>query len=222
MFGPVPPARNLPSWREGLHPGSRPEDIEPYTTQRDLPTLVAASAFDTEIMVATAFLLLFIATLLLYAQYSGAVRWLIVLLLLAAVAYVLFRLVGLRTRDPSPLVHHKAAERHFSGGLQSLTATYDRASDGFKHSQLEFAILMKDTFLEKVRVSRDLVPADIHRLVSSPETLSALIDDRELIEFLISTEQKDRNWSTAHQWLRAERGFARRMDSILAKMEAWE
>jgi len=222
MSGSVPPAQILPSWREGVHPSSRPRDIEPYATHKDLPTLVTASTFSTEVVFAIAFLLLVVATLLLYAQYSGAVRWLIAIVILAATAYILVRFVGIRTRDPSPFPHDKVAESYASGDLQSLAAMFDRASEGLKHSQLDFTILMKDMFLEKVRVSRSLTKSDLDQLKSEPQALFGLIDDRELVEFLVATEQNDQNWSSAHQKLRAQRGFAQKMEMILTKMEAWQ
>jgi hypothetical protein len=205
-----------------MHPGSRHRDIEPYATHKDLPTFIAASAFSTEVVFTIAFLLLVVVTLLLYAQYSGAVRWLIAIAILAAIAYILVRLIGIRARDPLPFPRSKVAERYASGDLQSLAAMLDRASVGFKHSQLDFTILMKDVFLDKVRVSRSLIQSDIDSRMSEPQALSELIDDLELVEFLLATEQNDQNWSSAHQELRAQRGFAQKMERIMTKMEAWK
>ena len=80
---------------------------------------------------------------------------------------------------------------------------------------------MKDAFLEKVRVARGIAPADVERLRSDPAGLMALVEDRDLVVFLLESERNHRHWPALLKDLPTRQGFAGEMDRMLAKMEAW-
>ena len=218
--GPVEPAARRPSWKKDIRRGPRPGD-EPYGPASGMRDRVVAATFGTQVAFAVGFGFLILGATVFYAQYSGAVRWLLGIVILAGTAYLLVRFIGSRARDPRPLEPAKRVERRAAGDLRSLTKTLDRANAGLKFSQVVVAARMKDAFLEKVRVSRGLAPADIERVRSDPAGLMVLVGERELVLFLLESERNHRHWPALISHLPARRGFAGETDRMLAKMEAW-
>src|SRR3970282_1322872 len=135
--GPVEPAPRRDSWKKEIRRGPRPGGHSPYEAM--MQDRYVASAFGTQLVV--------VAALVFYAQYSGAVRWLLAVVLLATAAFVMARYVGSRVRDPRPLHAGSLVERRAPGDLRSLATTFDRASAGLKYSQIMFDGRMKEPFL---------------------------------------------------------------------------
>jgi hypothetical protein len=182
---------------------------------------VIATTFGTQVAFAVGFGVLVIIATVFYAQYSGAVRWLLAIVLLAVASYGIVRFVGARARDPRPLETAGFVERRAAGDLRSLAKTLERASSGMKYSQVVVAARMKDAFLEKVRVARGLGAGELERVRSDPEGLMALVGDRELVVFLLESERNHRHWPALLQHLPTRREFAGEVDRIPGKMEAW-
>jgi len=219
--GPVEPAPRRGSWKREVRRGPRPGDPSPYGPEPDMRDRVIATTFGTQVAFAVGFGVLVVIATVFYAQYSGAVRWLLAIVLLATAAYGIVRFVGARARDPRPLETAGSVERRAAGDLRTLARTLDRASSGMKYSQVVVAARMKDAFLEKVRVARGLGARDLERVRSDPEGLMALVGDRELVVFLLESERNHRHWPALLQHLPTRRGFAGEVDRVLAKMEAW-
>jgi hypothetical protein len=218
--GPVEPTTRRPSWKKEIRRGPRPGD-EPYGPESGMRDRVVAATFGTQVAFGAGFGILMLGAAVFYAQYSGAVRWLLGTVVLAGTAYLLVRFIGSRARDPRPLVPAKRVERRATGDLRSLATTLDRANGGLKYSQVVVAARMKDAFLEKVRVSRGLAPGDVEQVRSDPALLMALVGDRELVVFLLESERNHRHWPALLKHLPTRRGFAGETDRMLAKMEAW-
>ncbi|HTD81179.1 MAG TPA: hypothetical protein VK723_03405 [Thermoplasmata archaeon] len=218
--GPVEPAARRPSWKKEIRKGPRPGD-EPYGPASGMRDRVVAATFGTQVAFGVGFGILIIGATVFYAQYSGAVRWALGIVILSGTAYLLVRFVGSRARDPRPLEPARRVERRAAGGLRSLAKTLDRARDGLKFSQVVVAARMKDAFLEKVRVSRGLALEDIERIRSDPVGLMALVGDRELVVFLLESERNHRHWPALLQHLPTRHGFGGETERMLAKMEAW-
>ncbi len=227
--GPVEPAPRRESWKKEIQRGPRPGDESPYGSDSAMRDRVVASAFGTQVAFGIGFGILILGATVFYAQYSGAVRWLLGIVILAGAAYALVRFVGTRARDPRPLepgarVERRAAarvERRAAGELRSLAKNLDRANAGLKYSQVLVAARMKDAFLEKVRISRGLAPAEVERARSDPHRLMALVGDPDLVVFVLESERNHRNWPALLRDLPTRRGFAGESDRMLAKMEAW-
>lgn len=218
-FGPVEPTPRRESWKKEIRRGPRPGEGSPY--EQMMQDRYVASAFGAQVAFVGALVLIVAAALIFYAQYSGAIRWLLAVVFLAAAAFGMARFVASRARDPRSLRPASLVERRAPGDLRSLATTLDRASAGLKYSQIMFGVRMKDAFLEKVRVSRGLAPEDINRMRADPEALMRLVGDRELVLFVLEGERNGRHWPTLLRALPARRGYAREADRVLAKMEAW-
>ncbi len=220
-WGPVDLVPPKGAWKKEIRRGPRPGDLEPYTQDDLVRDRLVAGAFGTSVAFVGALVLILVIAFLFYAQYSGSVRWLLAIAVLAAVAYGVARFVATRARDPRPLVPGGASERRTTGELWSLATTLDRASGGLKYSQVVFAARMKDAFLEKVRVSRGLAPEDLGRARADAGALMALIGDKELTLFVLESERNGRQWPALLHALPPRPQFAEDMDGVLARMEAW-
>ena len=219
--GPVEPSVRRDSWKKEIRRGPRPGDEGPYESTTAVRDRMMAMTFGTQVAFGIGFGVLIVGATVFYAQYSGALRWVLGVVLLSGVAYFIVRFVGARSRDPTPLVPGHRVERRATGDLRTLATSVDRASAGLRFSQVVVAGRMKDSFLEKVRVARGLGLEDIARLRSDPEGLMALIGDRELVVFLLESERNHRHWPDLVRYLPPRRGFVGEADRMLAKMEAW-
>ena len=220
-WGPADAVARKDSWKKEIRRGPRPGDAAPYTQDDLLRDRIVMNTFGTSIVFVGALAFIIVLALVFYAQYSGAVRWFLSILVLAVVAYAVARFVGTRARDPRPLVPGGVAERRASGALWTLATTLDRASGGLKYSQVMFSVRMKDAFLERVRISRGLTREDVDRARSGPQALMALIGDPELTVFVLESERNGRHWPALLRALPTRPGFRGDVDRILAKMEAW-
>ncbi len=220
-WGPVDAAPRKDSWKKEIRRGPRPGETAPYTDEDLIRDRVMAGTFGTSVAIIGALGLVIVLALAFYAQYSGGLRWLLAIFVLALAAYLVARFVGTRVRDPRPLVPAAVTESRLPGELWSLSTTLDRAADGMKYSQVMFAARMKDAFLEKVRVSRGLSRDAIDRAKADPEALMSLVGDRDLVVFVLESERNGRHWPALLRYLPPRRAYREDSDRMLARMEAW-
>ncbi len=220
-WSPVDTAPEKGSWKKEVQRGPRPRDVAEYSEDPRVRDRIMATTFGGSVALVGALALVVILALAFYAQYSGSLRWLLAVLVLAFVAYAMARFVGRKSRDPRALAPREVAERRLPGDLRSLTTTLDRAASGMKYSQVMFAVRMKDAFLEKVRVSRGLSREAVDRARTDPEALMAIVGDLELALFVLESERNGRHWPALLRYLPDRDAFPEEMDLILAKMEAW-
>ena len=219
--GPVEPGPRRPSWKKDVRRGPRARDESAYGSESAIRDRVVAMTFGTQVAFAIGFGILILGATVFYAQYSGAVRWLLGIVILAAGSYLVVRFVGARARDPRPLEPDGRVERRATGDLRALATTFDRAAAGLKYSQVVVAARMKDAFLEKVRGSRGLSRQEIERVRSDLNGLMALVQDRELVLFLLESERNHRHWPALLRHLPSRHGFGAEAEGMLARMEAW-
>ena len=215
------PVTRRVSWKKEIRRGPRPGDESPYSQDTGVRDRVIATMFGTQVSFGAAFAVLILVAAVFYAQYSGALRWLIAVGVLTAGAYIVVRFVGTRTRDPRPFRPVPQTDSRATGDLRSLSTTLDRASAGLKYSQVMFAARMTGAFLEKVRLSRGIRPEDMRLMHADPERLLELIGDVEVVTFILKSERDHRHWPELLNALRSRPGFAGEADRMLAKMEAW-
>lgn len=194
------------SWPYGGVSPARPE------------TTRAALYFETALLVGGGI----VVGLFLYsAQFSGTLRWLLSLALLAVVALVASVYVLRRTREPSPLLTPPEDRGPALGALTSLTATADRAYHGLPFSQVLLSTRARDAFAERARLALGLSFPEMHEVVEDPARLSALVRDPVLEELLLI---RSRDVRPGDRWAREARergGFQRALEETLDRMEAW-
>jgi len=186
-----------------------------------MPSAAAFTGHEAGMAFTIAVFVIILAALMLYAQYSGAIRWILAIIVLAMMELFLVRLVLRRAREPEPLGLRNVSDVAMTGDLRGLAEIFERASGGMKYSQVMFSVRLKDAFLEKVRVRRGLTKGEIRRMRSDPVALFNVIGDKDIVVFLVETERNARDWSRIAALLPPKKGYAQETVMTLTKMEAW-
>jgi len=153
-----------------------------------------------------------------WAVYSGALRWLLYALVLAAVGYLAVRLVA-GTTEPPGLGPRAPAPAHPLGELSDLRTILQRAQRGLAYSQHVFEARLRDAFLEKVRVLREVPEDALLAAMREPARVRALVGDETLARFVLEGAGVSRGDSGRALPKRAD--FAGRVRGLLERMEAW-
>ena len=171
------------------------------------------------VLIFLAFLIL--GYMLFMAQFSGAVRWLLGLLLIGVVAGFAWYEVNRRTREPSPLLTPAPKLQAHAGELTTLMAVVRRADRGLLYSQVLISSRAREALSEQTRLSLGLSREDMRRLVRDPDALRRALHDPVLEAFLY-TPSRDPDWR--YRWVeeaRASLGFEASLRTVLDHMEAW-
>ena len=171
-------------------------------------------------------ILLFVAfailgLLLYYAQFSGAVRWLLGLGIISILAGLVWYQVSRRTAPLAPLVVPVDDGPSKDGELGSVAAAVRRADGGLLYSQVQVTSRARSAFLERARLSLGLSSEAMRDLQRDRTALRTAIGDEALADFLhLRTQDLEERYRWA---LRARQpgGFTLRFRDILARMEAW-
>lgn len=163
----------------------------------------------------------------MFSLYSGGMRWIITLLLVTVVAIVglkvIFPLGERRWESPTP-IDAKTHRDQFA----PLEEMAERACEGYSYSQKALDERMADAFLEKVRVKRNLQPAEVFRLSEDEGRLARACGDRELASFVaeskaaMARKAEKRGLFQRRGMARQGRVYRERALRVMARMEAWE
>lgn len=210
-------------WPRRSPRGSAPAQAGPDPEGREGRGGMLVRALDVrsgfvEVLIAAGFIL---TILLFYAQYSGAVRWILVLIAVAFGVLVVTRWVAVRVRDPPPLTSPRVPSAAASGDLGSLAATLERADAGLPYSQAVFSERLTNAFLERVRIARSLTPEEMDVIRTDSARLERLLGDAELAEFVREGDRLVQQWPDLARRGPRGRGYMRRARRVLDKMEVW-
>lgn len=207
--------------RREVQRGPLPASGSPYADDVVTPSQIASRVFGISTMFIVILVVLLVASTFYYAQYSGALRWLIFAGVVGVVGLLAVRALGASVRDPVRLAATETPSGGIGGDLRSLRTTLARAEGGLTYSQVVFEDRMRKAFLEKVRVARSLTPEAIEAASRDVETLAALLGDRELTVFVMESARNTRMYPSTLPAIEKRPEFARRAARVVAKMEAW-
>jgi hypothetical protein len=202
--------------------GPLPGGGSAYAGDETNPVTTWTSAFGVTTLFLVILVVLLAASTVYYAQYSGALRWLIFAGVVGLVGLVAVRVVNATARDPMRLAARKGKSRGVGGELRALRTTLYRADGGLVYSQLVFDDRMRAAFLEKVRASRDLPDGALAAAMKDPEALHAILRDRELTIFVLESARNARAYPASTPTLPKRAEFAQRARRIMERMEAWQ
>ena len=157
-----------------------------------------------------------------YAIYSGALRWLLYALVLGVVGFLAIRVVAATVADPAGLGARIPAPANHPGDLAYLRTTLQRAQRGLGYSQLVFEARLREAFLEKVRVLRDIPEDSLVAAVRDPARLQAILRDKKLTRFVLESDRNSRGYPATATALPKRTDFAGRTRRLLDRMEAWQ
>ncbi len=159
--------------------------------------------------------------LLYYAQFSGAIRWLLGVTALAVLAAIAWGQIQRRTAEPSPLVGPRSPGASRDGELDSFAAAVRRASRGLPYSQVLVASRARSAFLERARLALGLPSEAIRDMQRNPTALRQVFADDALVDFLYLEAGDLEDRSAWVQRARTRGGFVREFRDVLTRMEAW-
>lgn len=163
----------------------------------------------------------FLGYLLFAAQFSGSIRWMLGIAVIAVLAIAVWLDVDRHTSEPRPLVKPAPAVRPRTGELVVFTSTVRRADEGLTYSQVSVSSRARDAFVEHLRLVRGLSPEAMRKLQADPAALQHAFHDPVLESFLyLATPDSDERY----RWViecRSRGGFESRLDEVLRHMEAW-
>ncbi len=201
--------------------GPLPREGSQYGDETFGPARFMAHPATMSLFILVIFILLLTAATFYYAQYSGALRWLIFAAVVAAFGYAAVRIVASRARDPARGPGRAATAPRVGGDLRSRRTTLERAQGGLVYSQLVFEDRVRRAFLEKVRANRHLDAAAIDASARDLERLQSILGDKELALFVLETARNMRVYPASVPTLPKKEQFARRTAALLDRMEAW-
>ena len=164
-----------------------------------------------------------IAMLMVFGTYSGGMRWLISLGLIAAMAVVAIFLMKRGVAHQAENSAKVLAKTSYPGELTGLTEAFERAWAGYVYSQQIIRERLSDITIDKVALARDMGREEIvERLESSK---GSVIEDVILSKFVRLNRRGAQKWEdsrTHGKGKSKERGekFMLEIDDILSRMEA--
>jgi hypothetical protein len=207
--------------RREVQRGPLPREGSPYVEEIVTPAQVASHVFGISTLFLVILIVLLVGSTFYYAQYSGALRWLVFAGLVGLAGLLAVRTLGAYVRDPTALAGRAVAAGGTGGDLRSLRTTLMRAEEGLAYSQVVFADRMRKAFLEKVRVSRSLTREAMDAAAKHLGTLNGLVGDRELTIFIMESARNARMYPASMPSVEKKPAFARHARGLLDRMEAW-
>lgn len=197
---------------------------EPSTGLRKVKSL-PRRLFSSELIILFFLASAFFAIASFYAQYSPRLRWLLLVVLLILGGWLAGKFVYLQTAKVESLSRHEAEPGLPRGSLVDLSASLKRGIQGLRYSQLVFALSMRDAFLEKIRAETGFL-GETRDLIEDSARLKTLCRDEELSRFIRRVSILERSMaqvlsSSVMIFPGEPSSFARDMDGIFQRMEAW-
>jgi membrane protein implicated in regulation of membrane protease activity len=163
------------------------------------------------------------AMMLLMGSYSGGMRWMITLGMVAVMGFTAVYLMRRGTRMKRAPAEAKEPKTEFRGELTNLTDAANRASSGYVYSQQVLRERLCEDMLDKLGMVRDLGPDDMTAMLEAKDT--SFVGDDVLARFLLENRRSTRGWEENKMQAKgksAERGreFMIEIDEILRRTEA--
>lgn len=207
--------------RRDVQRGPLPSEGSPYAAESYAPMSFFAHPASVSVLLIIVFAILLLAMTSYYAAYSGAVRWILLAMILAAAAYVGVRYAAANVQDPIRLGGRTPWGAGVGGDLASLRTTAERADGGLVYSQVVFEDRMRKAFLGKVRSNRPVTVAALDGAARDPTRLHEVIRDRELTVFMLEAARNMRAYPARLSTLPKREEFAKRAAKTLEAMEGW-
>jgi hypothetical protein len=174
-------------------------------------------------------LLGFLAILLFYAQFSGILRWIIVLLLISSTGFGIAFVVSRRTSSPERPFPLPDQEKRPWNEITRLTGIMTRAERDYRYSQLEAVERIRKAIIDKIQTQRDISDDEMELIIHDKGKIVELMEDEETADFLLAGERDLSNWATIVREklpvmgsFRGPRTFSQSILPILERMEDWE
>ena len=183
----------------------------------------------TAFYIMTLMFLGFLAIILFYAQFSGKLWWILVLLLISSIGFGIAYISSRKTASPERLPSLRPGRKAAWSESIRLRGLLVRAERGYRYSQLAALERVRSVVVERIRTQRNISLKEIEMAMLDRGKLVGLIDDEEVTDFLIESERDLANWRAIVKdklpvlgSFRGSRSFNQSMLEVLEKMEEWQ
>ena len=183
----------------------------------------------TAFYIMTLMFLGFLAIILFYAEFSGKLRWILVLLLISSIGFGIAHTSSRRTASPERVSALPPSEKGVWSEIVHMRGLLVRAERGYRYSQLAALERVRNVIVERIRTQRNISLEEIEMTMLDRAKLIGLVDDEEVADFLIESERDLANWRAIVKdkvpvlgSFRGRRSFNQCVLEILEKMEEWQ
>lgn len=159
--------------------------------------------------------------ILLFANYSGGMRWLLTLAIVTVLGLMAIYLMKRGTREKRIFDEKKDVQTEFKGQLTEVTDAVERGATGYVYSQQLLRERLCESIINKLALARDLSEDEI--IVKLKKNDTEFVGDEILACFLIKNRRGSKGWdqNLAGQGKSSERGkqFMIEIEVILDRIE---
>ena len=130
--------------------------------------------------------------ILLFANYSGGMRWLLTLAIVTALGVLALYLMKRGTQKKRVFEEKNDVQTEFPGQLTETTDAIERGSAGFVYSQQLMRERICENIINKLALVRDLSADEILTKLKNEDT--ELIGDEILEKFLLKNRRGTKGW----------------------------
>ena len=159
---------------------------------------------------------------LLFANYSGGMRWLLTLAIVTVLGILALYLMKRGTQKKRTFDEKKDVQTEFTGQLTEVTDAIERGSIGYVYSQQLMRERLCEAIINKLALARDLSADEILTKLENEDT--EVVNDGILEKFLLKNRRGTSGWDDtqfAGKGKSAERGkmFMIEIEVILDRIE---
>lgn len=165
--------------------------------------------------------------LLPWIRYSGALRWMVILLGLGIVVSLLLRVFHKRS---IPLINWRNKNELNMPVGSKLKETSDlvrRSSEGLETSQALLEERIRDDFIEKMKQERGISDGGAKYLLEDQDRLRKFVNDDVITDFLLhckdfrETGGTIKLFSNVQKNNKSDESYGRRIEKVVDRMEEW-
>ena len=162
-----------------------------------------------------------VVMILLFANYSGGMRWLLTLGIVAVLGFMAVYLMKRGTRRKRTYDDKKEVKTEFEGQLTEVAEAVERGSVGYVYSQQLLRERLCEDIIQKLALARDMSEEEILNQLEAGN--HDLIGDELLLKFLEQNSRGTKSWNKdlVGQGKSTERGqkFMMEIEVILDRIE---
>ncbi len=183
------------------------------------PEIYDASGVENAIIMGSVFMLIIATFIAMWADYSGILRYLIMLVSVTIVlllpAYLLFQ-NSARSYIPEP-EEHRVRPR---GEVEEVRGIIKRAFGGYQASQVLLEDRLRQALIEKISIKKRMPTEQVRRISRTYEGALSLVGDEDLARLL--SEFKTMGREKKVLFIRPSHEYQERIERTIKKMEEWK
>ncbi|MFO7991529.1 MAG: hypothetical protein R6U61_04440 [Thermoplasmata archaeon] len=172
------------------------------------------------------FLFALFALFIIWVPYSGAVRWLIIILALGIIASLILRKIS---KESKPIIGWKKTSKLKQTQSSDFTKTSNLVQRAFKGLEISQTLLeqrLKNNFIEMMKHERGYSPDYIEELLEDHGKLREVVGDDIITEFLINCNNyrelcRGSKSPSSKVSYKEDKDYRKKIKDLINRMEDW-